>query len=204
MIKSNVKVCGTISRSAVVRANKDGKQFTTYAIDVVLSPKSGINRTINVSVIKDGGNQEEAAKYQVGSRIEAEGVLFFKKRGSDIYFDLSETAVDLYPVETKDSISGEMNFRGTVGKGIEMKNDKKGKPYLSFSAYSAEKVQDGFEYTWVRFIRFSDEKEDFLEEKATIEAKGELDLSVYNDKLNIGCRLAELSKWDKQPYQPNR
>jgi len=39
-------------------------------------------------------------------------------------------------------------------------------------------------------------------EKANIEAKGQLELSVYNDRLNIGCRLTELAKWDKQPYCP--
>jgi hypothetical protein len=49
-----------------------------------------------------------------------------------------------------------MTFRGSPGKNIDMKRDKKDKPYLAFSAYSAEKVSDGFEYTWVRFIRFSD------------------------------------------------
>lgn len=35
-----------------------------------------------------------------------------------------------------------------------------------------------------------------------IEAKGELDLTVYNDKLNIGCRLTSVTKWEKKPYQP--
>jgi len=27
-------------------------------------------------------------------------------------------------------------------------------------------------------------------------------LSVYNDKLNIGCRLESVTKWEKKPYQP--
>jgi len=54
----------------------------------------------------------------------------------------------------------------------------------------------------VRFVRFSPDREDWLVEKANIEAKGQLELSVYNDRLNIGCRLTELAKWDKQPYCP--
>ncbi len=202
MIKCNVKVCGTVSRAAVVRANRDGKPFMTYGLDVVFSPKNGINKTVNVNVIKDSGDAGEAAKYKVGSRIQMDGVLTFKKRGEALYLDLSETAVDFFPVDTKDSIEGEMTFRGSPGKNIDMKRDKKDKPYLAFSAYSAEKVSDGFEYTWVRFIRFSDAREDFLSPKTPIEATGELDLSVYNDKLNIGCRLASVNKWDKKPYQP--
>ena len=44
-----------------------------------------------------------------------------------------------------------MEFRGKVGKSIEDKTDKNGVPYCQFSAFSAEKVQDGFEYIWVSF-----------------------------------------------------
>ena len=91
---------------------------------------------------------------------------------------------------------------GKLGKTIEMKQDKKGNTYLAFSAFSAEKVGEEFAFTWVRFVRFSPDREDWLQEKANIEAKGQLDLSVYNDRLNIGCRLSELAKWDKQPYCP--
>ncbi len=83
-----------------------------------------------------------------------------------------------------------------------MKNDKKGNAYLAFSAFSTEKVGEEFAFTWVRFVRFSPDREDWLVEKANIEAKGQLELSVYNDRLNIGCRLTELAKWDKQPYCP--
>ena len=34
-------------------------------------------------------------------------------------------------------------------------------------------------------------------------AKGELELSVYNDKLNIACKVSEMSEYVKQPYNPN-
>lgn len=171
MIKCNVKVNGTIGRAAVVRASKDGKQFMTYSVNVVLSPNNGINKTINISVIKDSNDSSVAAQYVTGHRIEVEG---------------------------------EMHFRGTLGKNIEMKTDKKNRPYLACSAYSAEKVADGFEYTWVRFIRFSDVIEDFLIPKGTIEVKGDMDLSIYNDNLNLGCRIKEMSKWVKQPYQEKK
>ena len=54
-------------------------------------------------------------------RIQVEGVLTFKKRGEALYLDLSETVVDFFPVDTKDSIEGEMTFRGSPGKNIDMK-----------------------------------------------------------------------------------
>ena len=84
-----------------------------------------------------------------------------------------------------------------------MKKDKNGKAFLMFSAFSAEKIGEEFAFTWVRFVRFSEEKEEWLQSKAAIEAKGELEISVYNDRLNLGCKVSALSQWEKKPYQPN-
>lgn len=96
-----------------------------------------------------------------------------------------------------------MEFKGKVGKDIDMKKGKNGKAFLMFSAFSAEKIGEEFAFTWVRFVRFSEEKEEWLQSKATIEAKGELEISVYNDRLNLGCKVAELNQWKKKPYHPN-
>ena len=54
MIKCNVTVCGTVSKAATCRTNKEGKAFVSFAMNVVIPAKSGINKTIEVSVIKDG------------------------------------------------------------------------------------------------------------------------------------------------------
>lgn len=89
------------------------------------------------------------------------------------------------------------------GLYIEEKTDKKGKNFLQFSAFSAEKVNDGFEYLWVRFLGFDRKREEWLQPQTGIEAKGELELSVYNDKLNIACKVSEMSEYVKQPYNPN-
>lgn len=105
--------------------------------------------------------------------------------------------------ESKDGIVGDMEFKGKVGKDIDMKKDKNGKVFLMFSAFSAEKIGEEFAFTWVRFVRFVEEKEEWLQPKATIEAKGELEISVYNERLNLGCKVAELNLWEKKPYQPN-
>ena len=190
MIKCNVSVCGTVSKAAVVRNGKDGMPFTTYSVDVVVPAKKGINKTVMVSCIMDGDCAEAIV---VGNRIDVKGVLTFKKKDDNLFFNLKGVEVSQPATESKDGIVGDMEFKGKVGKDIDMKNDKKGKTFLMFSAFS----------TWVRFVRFSEEKEEWLQSKATIEAKGELEISVYNDRLNLGCKVAELSQWEKKPYHPN-
>ena len=200
MIKCNVSVCGTVSKAAVVRNGKDGIPFTTYSIDVVVPAKKGINKTVMVSCIMDGDCAEAIV---VGNRIDVKGVLTFKKKDDNLYFNLKGVEVSQPATESKDGIVGDMDFKGKVGKDIDMKNDKKGKAFLMFSAFSAEKIGEEFAFTWVRFVRFSEEKEEWLQSKATIEAKGELEISVYNDRLNLGCKVAELNQWEKKPYQPN-
>ena len=200
MIKCNVSVCGTVSKAAVVRNGKDGMPFTTYSVDVVVPAKKGINKPVMVSCIMDGDCAEAIV---VGNRIDVKGVLTFKKKDDNLYFNLKGVEVSQPAAESKDSIVGDMDFKGKVGKDIDMKKDKNGKAFLMFSAFSAEKIGEEFAFTWVRFVRFSEEKEEWLQSKATIEAKGELEISVYNDRLNLGCKVAELSQWEKKPYHPN-
>lgn len=200
MIKCNVSVCGTVSKAAVVRNGKDGMPFTTYSVDVVVPAKKGINKTVMVSCIMDGDCAEAIV---VGNRIDVKGVLTFKKKDDNLFFNLKGVEVSQPATESKDGIVGDMEFKGKVGKDIDMKNDKKGKAFLMFSAFSAEKIGEEFAFTWVRFVRFSEEKEEWLQSKATIEAKGELEISVYNDRLNLGCKVAELNQWEKKPYHPN-
>ena len=200
MIKCNVSVCGTVSKAAVVRNGKDGMPFTTYSVDVVVPAKKGINKTVMVSCIMDGDCAEAIV---VGNRIDVKGVLTFKKKDDNLFFNLKGVEVSLPATESKDGIVGDMEFKGKVGKDIDMKNDKKGKTFLMFSAFSAEKIGEEFAFTWVRFVRFVEEKEEWLQQKATIETKGELEISLYNERLNLGCKVAELSQWEKKPYQPN-
>lgn len=200
MIKCNVSVCGTVSKAAVVRNGKDGMPFTTYSVDVVVPAKKGINKTVMVSCIMDGNCAEAIV---VGNRINVKGVLTFKKKDDNLFFNLKGVEVSQPATESKDGIVGDMEFKGKVGKDIDMKKGKNGKAFLMFSAFSAEKIGEEFAFTWVRFVRFSEEKEEWLQSKATIEAKGELEISVYNDRLNLGCKVAELNQWEKKPYHPN-
>lgn len=206
MIKCNVTVCGTVSKVATCRTNKEGKAFVSFAMNVVIPAKSGINKTIEVSVTKDGtlafdgGQNAEVGSCNIGEHIEVVGVLVPRKRGDALYFNLSASSISHQTAEAEDCIKGVMEFRGKVGKSIEDKTDKNGVPYCQFSAFSAEKVQDGFEYIWVSFFLFDGKRETWLQPGVKANIKGALSVSVFNDKLDFSCRVSEMSEYVPQPY----
>ncbi len=197
MIKCNVKVSGILSKAASNRKNGEGKPYTALTLKVVIPARSGINKTMDVSVTKDG-TCEELMGVQVNERLEVTGVMTFKKRGDNIYMKLWASEVSLTSQEGQDLIEGELQFRGKIGKSIDERTDKNGKPYVQFSAYSTEKVEEDFEHTWVRFIRFGKEREEWLKPEMKIEAKGDMELYAYNDHLNISCRIDEISEYASQ------
>lgn len=199
MIKCNVAVSGTVSKVASCRTNKEGKPFVTFAVSVVIPARNGTGKTVEVGVVKDG-TLTEVGNFPTGARIEATGVLTIRKRGEAMCFNLRADSVNTTPTTDKDGIAGDMEFRGKVGRNIEEKQDKKGNPFLQFSAFSAEKVGEGFEYTWVRFFRFDGQREDWLQQGARVSVKGSLELSVYNDRLGVSCRVNEISEYIPQPY----
>ena len=55
MIKCNVSVCGTISKAAVVRTNNENKAFTAFCVNCVIPARNGIDKTVEISVARDGG-----------------------------------------------------------------------------------------------------------------------------------------------------
>lgn len=130
MIKCNVTVGGTISRVATVRTNNEGKVFTAFAVNCVIPAKSCINKTVEISIAKDG-EDNELKNYAIGQRVNVSGTLTFKKRGDNLYFNLSASDVSL-SASNEDSIKGEMHFRGKTGKHIEEKTDKKARISCSF------------------------------------------------------------------------
>ena len=201
MIKCNVTINGTVSRAATVRTNSEGRTFICFGVKATIPAKSGAGKQVEISVSKDGG-ETDTALYAVGARVEMQGTLTFRKRDNNLYLNFHADAVDFAPASDKDCITGDIEFRGTIGKQVEEKTDKKGGKYLVFSAFSTEKDGEAFAFTWVRFIRFSTEREAFLAPKAGITAKGKLELSAYLDKLNIACRVEELAEWVKKEYNP--
>ena len=197
MLKSEVCVNGLVTRAAVAKTNSEGNSFVTFGLRVDVPSKQGVSNVLDISVSHDGA---DTAGITLNARIEVKGTLSFKKRGEKMYLNLHAAEVNLNPASTTDMLTGTLSFRGTIGKSVESKNDKNGKPYLLFSGYSAEKVEDSFEYTWVRFVAFGENAA--VKSQGKIEATGETELSTYNGKLNISCRVSEVKEWVKQPYQP--
>lgn len=202
MIKCNVTVCGIVAQQAAMRTSKEGKPFLAVPVKVVVPARNGSDKTIEISVRKDG-SEADIADYRVGERIEVTGTLTLKQRGDKLYFNLSADDVDFSPKTDEDAVTGEMEFRGKVGKRIDERTDKKGNPYLQFSAHSTEKVGESFESIWVRFIRFDAERDAWLQPGCRVQVKGEVSLSAYNDSLNISCKVAEMSEAVKPEYNNN-
>ena len=130
-----------------------------------------------------------------GSRVEVSGTMYLKHRGDKLYFNLFINEIRTATADMKDTVKGELVFRGKVGQHIEEKRDKKDQPYTMFSAFSTEKVEDGFEYQWVRFFCFGKEREAWLQPGVRVDAKGEITLSAYNGKVNVSCKVEELVQY---------
>lgn len=194
MIKCEVSVCGTINKEAIIRTNKDGKSFMSFAMNIVLPTTSG-SKVIDVSVLCDNDRNYDLSKFCVGTRLNISGTLLFKKRGDNLYLNLYAEGFEFENVAAIDSIKGSMQFRGKLGKTIEEKTDKKGNKYHTFSGVSSEKVSDGFEYIWVSFFDFSQVLNDAIKPETKVEVAGSLDLSFYKDKLTISSRVKNISQY---------
>lgn len=198
MIKCNVTVCGVMSRDAILRNGKEGKQFVSMTLQTAIHGKDGQCGTVEISVSQDG-TQEESARLRSGMRVKATGMLVPKHRGDKTYLNLSADSIVPAGADETDSLKGELTFRGKVGKTIDERTDKNGKPFFSFSAFSAEKVNDNFEYLWVRFFCFGKQREAWLQPGTKIDAKGEMELSLYNGKADITCRAEEITQYVPTP-----
>lgn len=205
MIKVQATINGVISKSATVRTAGDGKKFIGFPVKLTVpgSRNNMLGKELTVSVSKDG-DESELSEFTSGKRMEATGTLTFRKTGDSLYLNFHADTVNLSPESTKDAIDGTLEFKGTVGKGVDDKTDKKGGKYVSFSAYSTEKSGDALQFTWVRFIKFDYVKDAFLEPKAKIHATGKLTVSAYNGRIDLDCRLEEVKPWERQPFTPSK
>ena len=73
-----------------------------------------------------------------------------------------------------------------------------------FSAFSIKKVDENFEYQWVRFFCFDGQREEWLQPGVKVEAKGELTVSVHNGKPDISCRVEELMQYVPESDNSNQ
>ena len=195
MIKCNVTIVGRVFRAPEIKNDREGKPFVTLGISTELKDNDE-TRDIDISVACDG-EDDSVLGLSIGDRVKVKGILTFRKREDVLFFNLSSDEVK--NTKEKDKIEGDMTFRGTLGgKDIPEKQGKKG-AYRVFDAYSAEKVaEDQYSYIWVHFIDFSEERPDCLIPKTGINAEGTLELTLFNDRLDIGCRVKSLSGWERQ------
>ena len=196
MIKSKVTVIGNVTRSADIKNGRDGQPFITFGMRVRLEDGEA-SAEIDISVAYDG-EDEDVLFTNKGDRVKVQGVMTFKKMGDATYYNLSAEKVGKAGDGDADSISGTLQFRGTLGsKGVIQHQGKKG-AFRHFDAYSAEKVgDDQFSYIWVHFMDFGDDQRVWLKPKTRIKAEGDLELQVFNDRVSINCRVDDLSKWVK-------
>lgn len=195
MIKCNVTIVGRVFRAPEIKNDREGKPFVTLGISTELKDNDE-TRDIDISVACDG-EDDSVLGLSIGDRVKVKGILTFRKREDVLFFNLSSDEVK--NTKEKDKIEGDMTFRGTLGgKDIPEKQGKKG-AYRVFDAYSAEKVAENqYSYIWVHFIDFSEERPDCLLPKTGINAEGTLELTLFNDRLDIGCRVKSLSGWERQ------
>lgn len=198
MIKGNVTLRGRISHAATLRPNKQGEIYTNFSVKVALPIGAGNVKDCWVSVRKKGGSQEELAQYLIDTPVEISGTLNFRKSKEEIYLNLTADSIEISDGTKTEGIAGEVEFYGKIGTAPEIKDDKHGNKYLYFSGFSSDLSGEERVFTWVRFIRFSGEKEDFLEKGNGIHLTGTLDILFYNDRINIGCRFKEVTRWVKE------
>ncbi len=197
MIKCNVQLCGVVAQSANTRTNGEGKAYTFLTLAIALPEKEGEGKTIEVSVIKDG-NDADLLKALSGKRIEMTGDLLFRKQGDNTFLNFFPTSYNLSTTETEDFIRGTMEFSGKVGKRVDEKKGKGGKPIVHFSAFSARRLSDDdYEYLWVHFYRYDKARESWLKPQTRITASGALEIGLYNGNISLSCRLGELSPQTK-------
>ena len=200
MIKCDVKLCAAIDRPAQVKQGKDGQSFIAFGVKVPVQGRDGSRLSLDISVSM-AGDKGKASVYATGRRVQIAGILTLRKKGDNTYFNLRAENVDLVKSTEGDSFEGEMHFQGKIGKdregkpAVDNKTDKKGNPFQTFSAYSSEKDGENREYVWVRFLNFSPGNEDFVKAESFVDVRGTLQLGVYNNRLDIGCRVKEIVPW---------
>lgn len=202
MIKCNVTINAVISRNAEMRDLKEGGQIMSFSVALNLPAYKGEPLKQEIYVLMDA-EAFDVPHFTIGKRVELSGELTFKKRGERVYLNLSANSFNFDFATQDDAVSGTINFRGGIGKNIVEKPDKKGNPMIMFTGYSAEKYKDTFEYLWVRFLGFNMSREEWLQPKVKADVTGTLELTAYEGRLSIGCRVTEMKEYVKPPYSPD-
>lgn len=206
MIKAEVKIIGTIKRGASIRTDKNNQPYLSFFVTMALPDAKATSNNIDAFVSYPKGQQSDVSVFSEGVRVAIQGTLDIRHKEGNLLFYLLAESVTTENVVELDAISGTLSFRGHLKKEnvFEEKKDKNGNPYLVFSAYSAEKVGGGFVSTWVNFMRFPTKgasidtiKPEWMRSKAHVLINGELQLSSYNSKVQLSCKVTDMSEYVK-------
>ena len=209
MIKAEVTITGTISRSAAVRTDKKSNPYLSFLMAVKLKDEKQTSKTIDVFVSHSNAQQSDIAVFAEGQRVQVTGTMDIRKKSDQLVFFLTANSITTVNVADLDSVSGTMQFRGHLKKDniYEEKTDKNGNSYLVFSAYSSEKVGEEFVSTWVNFMRFPEKdagidsiKPSWMTAKAHVSITGDLQITSYDGTLRLACRVREMNEYVKPEY----
>ena len=203
MIKAEVNVTGTVKRSADIRTDRNNNPYLSFIMTVCLPDAKQTNHSIDVFVSLPNARQEDVATYTEGVRVTVSGSMDVRKKGEDLQFYLQANLIATENIADLDAISGTMTFRGHLKKEnvYEQKTDKNGHPFIVFSAYSSEKVGDGFVSTWVNFMRFPEKDADintiipgWMQSKAHVDITGDLQVSSFGGAVRLSCRVKDMQE----------
>lgn len=203
MISSEVSMIANINKSATVRQTHDGKDFISLGVEFPIHDHQGNSKNIDVSVSVDGG-KEMVEKYTSGHRVEINGILYFKKIDDSLYLNLrAHNNLRICDNTTPEKFEGHLRFIGKLGqKGVETRKDKNGKDYNSFSAWTGERDKSNpekYNFIWVRFRNFQKIDLSCATPKECVEIFGDLQLSLYKEKLQIDSIITKISPYISQP-----
>ena len=203
MIRCKVTLAGVVNKAATTHEGKDGKPFVSFGVNLPLGDKNGNVREFNVGVTASS-ELVMAGLVAIGKRVQVVGTLYFRKYEDGLYFNLYADSVTI-DVSEIDKLEGEMEFMGRTGnKEIKLLNDKRGKKFQTFSAYSKENSGEQATFIWVHFLNFAPDKATWLRPAASIVVKGDLEVKLYNQNLDLGCRVKEITEWQYEDKTPKK
>lgn len=198
MIKSEVTVCGVITRAAELKKTDKGDSFIMFSMKLDLRGRDGTTFPLYITVTSDGG-ESDVVKYQQGKKVTVLGNLHFRKKGDKQYFNLrADGGIELSDSGKEEKIEGKMDFKGKIGsKGVGSHLDKKNRTYKTFSAFSQSKEGENSEFIWFRFMYFNpkSDEESILAAGKYVEVRGDLQLGSYQGKLSLDCRVDTVKEW---------
>ena len=207
MIRADVTAIGTIKRAATIRTDKNNQPYLSFILGITLTDSKGSSKDIELFVMDTKGKQSDIALYSENKRVSVTGSMNIRTKGEELAYYITADNITTKEVAELDSINGDLHFVGYLRKDnvCEEKTDRNGKPYLTFSAYSSEKVGDNFVNTWVSFKRFkaNDDdvlREDWFQSKANVDIIGDLQISAYKGRVGISSRVKTIKPHVKKAF----